>query len=115
MLNASIISTVSPKQLHRNLYYGSNGANLVYSFLTSDKSAVTNFSGDLFAFFKVSYSMLLCLLLTHSRFHSTSLQAKASAPRNILPQRKVELRPPQDLLRSHRQYPHLSLLVVLSD
>ncbi|KAF8906906.1 glycoside hydrolase family 12 protein [Mucidula mucida] len=47
-----IVSNLSIAGKTWNLYYGSNGANLVYSFLTSDKSAVTNFSGDLFAFFK---------------------------------------------------------------
>ncbi|KIY65363.1 glycoside hydrolase family 12 protein [Cylindrobasidium torrendii FP15055 ss-10] len=35
-----------------NLYYGSNGSNLVYSFLTSDGSTVTSFNGDINLFFK---------------------------------------------------------------
>ncbi|KAK0216939.1 glycoside hydrolase family 12 protein [Armillaria fumosa] len=34
-----------------DLYYGNNGSNYVYSFLTSDKSAVKSFSGDLMDFF----------------------------------------------------------------
>lgn len=34
-----------------DLYYGNNGSNYVYSFLTSDKSAVKSFSGDLNDFF----------------------------------------------------------------
>ncbi|KAK0475890.1 glycoside hydrolase family 12 protein [Armillaria novae-zelandiae] len=36
-----------------DLYYGNNGSNYVYSFLTSDKSAVKSFSGDLMDFFDV--------------------------------------------------------------
>ncbi|KAG7440469.1 concanavalin A-like lectin/glucanase [Guyanagaster necrorhizus] len=34
-----------------DLYYGSNGSNFVYSFLTSDQSAVKGFNGDLMDFF----------------------------------------------------------------
>lgn len=38
---------------NRNLYTGSNGANNVFSFLTSDGSVVENFSGDLNLFLQV--------------------------------------------------------------
>jgi len=35
-----------------NLYFGSNGANNVYSFLPSSGTPITSFSGDINAFFK---------------------------------------------------------------
>ena len=39
--------------IDRNLYFGSNGANNVYSFLPSSGARITNFSADLNDFFKV--------------------------------------------------------------
>lgn len=51
--------------MYRDLYFGSNGANEVYSFLTSDGSSVTNFSGDINSFFTVSFVSLAHFL---SRF-----------------------------------------------
>ncbi|KAF7419410.1 hypothetical protein PC9H_002000 [Pleurotus ostreatus] len=35
-----------------NLYFGSNGANNVYSFLPTNNAVITNFSGDINAFLK---------------------------------------------------------------
>ncbi|KAK0199814.1 glycoside hydrolase family 12 protein [Desarmillaria ectypa] len=46
-----IVSSVSIAGYKWDLYYGSNGSNYVYSFLTSDKSAIKSFNGDLMGFF----------------------------------------------------------------
>lgn len=46
-----------------DLYSGSNGANWVYSFLTSDGSEVGNFDGDLVEFLNVSVNQSVYLLV----------------------------------------------------
>lgn len=46
-----IVSSVTIAGYTWDLYYGSNGSNYVYSFLTSDESAIKSFSGDLMDFF----------------------------------------------------------------
>jgi len=45
---------------NRDLYYGTNGANYVYSFLTSDGSTLNSFNGDLNDYLTVR-ALLLCL------------------------------------------------------
>lgn len=40
----------------RNVYFGSNGSNNVYSFLPSNGAAITSFTADLNLFLKVSLS-----------------------------------------------------------
>ncbi|PBK89007.1 concanavalin A-like lectin/glucanase [Armillaria gallica] len=47
----AIVKSLSIAGYKWDLYYGNNGSNYVYSFLTSDKSAVKSFSGDLMDFF----------------------------------------------------------------
>ncbi|PBK71480.1 concanavalin A-like lectin/glucanase [Armillaria solidipes] len=48
----AIVKSLSIAGYKWDLYYGNNGSNYVYSFLTSDKSAVKSFSGDLMDFFE---------------------------------------------------------------
>ncbi|KAG7440470.1 concanavalin A-like lectin/glucanase [Guyanagaster necrorhizus] len=46
-----IVSSVTIAGYTWDLYYGSNGSNYVYSFLTADGSAIKSFSADLMDFF----------------------------------------------------------------
>lgn len=46
----------------RNVYFGSNGANNVYSFIPTGGATVTSFSGDLNVFLKVRpHHDLICV------------------------------------------------------
>lgn len=50
----SILASTYSRVWFRNLYFGSNGANNVYSFLPSNGASITSFTADVNLFLKVS-------------------------------------------------------------
>ncbi|KAG6848551.1 hypothetical protein H0H93_016010 [Arthromyces matolae] len=102
-----------------NVYYGSNGANYVYSFLPASGSTITSFSGDLYTFFQylissqgLSSAQYLTTLqagteatsgsatLTTSAYSAVvSSGASSSSPRQPPPPRPPRQPPAHQLLR----------------
>ncbi|KAG6856685.1 hypothetical protein H0H87_001900 [Tephrocybe sp. NHM501043] len=82
-----------------NLYYGSNGANNVYSFLTSDGSSISSFSADLNVFLKLdhqgqrSYKRFTTMLSTRLRVYGSLHSSAKQTSDIIVPPNKEGLNP----------------------